>query len=156
MNLRVLAVGARMPAWVTRGFDEYAVRLPRECALSLVELPLGKRSKTAPPGAAIAAEGERMLARLNADDEVIALDVTGRSLTTEALAARFGDWLHDGRARAFLIGGPDGLAPECLQRADWRWSLSPLTLPHGLARVVMAEALYRAWSVLQNHPYHRA
>jgi 23S rRNA (pseudouridine1915-N3)-methyltransferase len=156
MNLRILAVGARMPDWVTQGFEEYAKRLPRECALSLIEIPLSRRSKTQRRAGAVAQEGRRMLNQIKDDDQVIALEVGGRSLTTEALAQQFGDWLQDGRDRAFLIGGPDGLAPECLKRADWRWSLSPLTLPHGLARVVVAEVLYRAWTVLQGHPYHRA
>jgi 23S rRNA (pseudouridine1915-N3)-methyltransferase len=155
MNLRVLAVGTRMPAWVTDGFKEYAVRLPRESALSLVEIPLARRSGTQTP-AAVARESERMRKQIKPDDQVIALDVGGRALSTEALASRFEAWLGDGRDRAFLIGGPDGLAPDCLERADWRWSLSPLTLPHGLARVLVAEALYRAWTVVRGHPYHRA
>lgn len=156
MNLRLLAAGTRMPGWVAAGFAEYAGRLPHECALSLTEIPLARRTKTLAPDAAIAAEGERMLAKIRRDDFVVALDVGGTAVTTEALVRRFGDWLQDGRDRVFLVGGPDGLAPDCLKRADWRWSLSPLTLPHGLVRVVVAEALYRAWSLLQGHPYHRA
>lgn len=145
-----------MPGWVAAGFAEYAGRLPRESALSLIEIPLARRTKTLAPDTAVAAEGERMLAKIRRDDFVVALDVGGKAVSTEALARRFGDWLQDGRDRAFLIGGPDGLASDCLARADWRWSLSPLTLPHGLVRVVVAEALYRAWSLLQGHPYHRA
>ncbi|HET7306857.1 MAG TPA: 23S rRNA (pseudouridine(1915)-N(3))-methyltransferase RlmH [Gammaproteobacteria bacterium] len=153
MNLRVLTIGNRMPGWVDEGFRTYATRLPHECALSLTEIPLPKR--TPRRAGASALEGKRMLGHIRPDDEAIALDVRGKSLTTEALAQQFGDWLQDGRDRVFLIGGPDGLAPDALERADWRWSLSPLTLPHGLARVVVAEALYRAWTVLQGHPYHR-
>jgi 23S rRNA (pseudouridine1915-N3)-methyltransferase len=156
VRLKVVAVGARMPAWVDSGFQTYATRLPRECALSLVDVPLERRSKTTRRVGAIAREGRRILDRIGPDDEVIALDVTGRALSTEALAGWFEGWFADGRDRVFLIGGPDGLAPACLDRADWRWSLSPLTLPHGLARVVTAEALYRAFTVLKGHPYHRA
>src|SRR5699024_2682291 len=114
---------ARMPAWVTRGFEDYARRLPRESALSLVEIPLTRRSKTRSRIGAMAQEGRRMLSRIGTDDEVVALDVGGRALTTDSLARRFGDWLQDGRDRAFLIGGPDGLSPDCFERADWRWSL---------------------------------
>lgn len=156
MKLRIIAVGTRMPKWVVEGFGEYAGRLPRHCALSLWEVPAGARSKTMSPAAAVTQEGKRMLSRIGPHDEVIALDVGGRTISTTTLASHFGQWLQDGRDRAFLIGGPDGLAPECVARAQWRWSLSSLTLPHGLARVVVAEALYRAWSVLQGHPYHRA
>lgn len=156
MNLRILAVGNRMPGWVDAGFEEYAKRLPHECAMSLTEIPLPHRSKAQRASSATTLEGKRMLEHIKPDDQAIALDIGGRALTTEGLAQRFGEWLQDGRDRVFMIGGPDGLAPDCLQRAEWRWSLSALTLPHALARVVVAEALYRAWTVLQGHPYHRA
>lgn len=156
MNLRILAAGNRMPAWVDRGVDEYTVRLPRSCPLSLIDIPLSRRTKSRHPADAVSREGRRMLGRIPDNDGVIALDVGGQKLSTDALAARFSDWLHDGRDRTFLIGGPDGLAPDCLERADWRWSVSPLTLPHGLVRVVVAEALYRAFTVMNGHPYHRA
>jgi 23S rRNA (pseudouridine1915-N3)-methyltransferase len=156
MKIRLIAVGNRMPGWVTEGYGEYARRMPRECALSLIEIPLGQRARTASPLAAIQQEGRRMLAALNPAQNVVALDVDGRSWSTQQLAERLQGWLQDGRDLALLVGGPDGLAADCLQRAEMRWSLSPLTLPHALVRVVVAEQLYRAWTVLSGHPYHRA
>jgi 23S rRNA (pseudouridine1915-N3)-methyltransferase len=156
MRLELIAVGERMPAWVRDGYDEYAKRLPRECALVLHEIESGARSKSRDPARAVALEGERMLAALPKGARVVALDVKGAEHSTEELAARLQTWLADGRDVALLVGGPDGLAPECLCRADERWSLSRLTLPHPLVRVVLAEQLYRAWSMLRNHPYHRA
>lgn len=156
MKLRLVAVGTRMPGWVQEGFREYSQRIPAECRLELVEIPLGKRSRSSDPRRAKAEEAKRMLAALMRDDRVIALDVTGKPWSTERLAGNMGTWLQEGRDVAFLVGGPDGLADECLARAEGRWSLSALTLPHALVRVVVAEGLYRAWSLLNNHPYHRA
>lgn len=143
-----------MPAWVTAGFSDYAGRMPRECRLELDEIPLGQRSGK--DGRAVAQEGERMLRRLADGGRLVALDVGGRALDTAGLARRLEGWLQDGRDVAFAVGGPDGLAPAVLERAEWRWSLSPLTLPHGLVRIVLAEQLYRATTVLAGHPYHRA
>ncbi len=154
MKLRLLAAGTRMPDWVAAGFADYAGRLPRECRLELKEIPLGRRGGKG--GRAVAEEGERMLKAVRPDDRVVALAVDGDAPDTEALARRLDGWLLDGRDVVFTIGGPDGLAPEVLARAEWRWSLSPLTLPHGLVRVVLAEQLYRATTVLAGHPYHRA
>lgn len=156
MRLELIAVGERMPAWIREGYDEYAKRLPRECALILREIEPGARGKSQDPARAVAVEGERMLAALPKGARVVALDVKGAEHATEELAARLEVWLADGRDVALLVGGPDGLAPECLARADERWSLSRLTLPHPLVRVVLAEQIYRAWSILRNHPYHRA
>lgn len=156
MRLELIAVGERMPAWVRDGYGEYAKRLPRECALVLREIEPGARGKSQDVARAVALEGERMLAALPKGARVVALDVKGAGHSTDELAARLQTWLADGRDVALLIGGPDGLAPECLARADERWSLSRLTLPHSLVRVVVAEQLYRAWSLLRNHPYHRA
>ncbi|NHA15172.1 23S rRNA (pseudouridine(1915)-N(3))-methyltransferase RlmH [Thioalkalivibrio sp. XN279] len=155
MRLRLVAVGTRMPSWVEQGFAEYAGRMPRECRLELRELPLGKRSKQSDPAQAVADEGRRLLAAADGCTRVC-LDVRGRAVDTAALAQRLAAWLQSGRDVALLVGGPDGLAPECLAGADWRWSLTPLTLPHGLVRVMVAEQLYRAWTVLSGHPYHRA
>lgn len=155
MRLHLIAAGTRLPGWLDAGYREYARRLPRECRLELTEIPLGRRAKNRPPARAVAEEGERMLAVLPAGAEAVALDVDGAAWSTETLANRLADWLADGRDRAFLIGGPDGLAPAVRERTAARWSLSPLTLPHGLARVLVAEALYRAWSVAAGHPYHR-
>lgn len=156
MKLALLAAGTRMPGWVEAGYAEYAGRMPRECRLELTEIPLGKRSGGGKRGRAITTEGERMLKAIRPDQRVIALDVTGRSLATEALAKRLAGWLQDGRNVIFTIGGPDGLASSVIERAESSWSLSPLTLPHGLVRIVVAEQLYRAWTMLTGHPYHRA
>lgn len=144
-----------MPAWVEAGYREYAKRLPGECSLRLREIPLGKRGKGADLRRAVHDEGERMLAALPRDCLVLALEVGGSAWSTEQLAGQLGDWMASGRDLALLVGGPEGLAPSCLERADRRWSLSTLTLPHPLVRVLVAEQLYRAWSVLRNHPYHR-
>lgn len=144
-----------MPGWVTEGFQEFAKRLPPECRLNLIELPLGKRSKGSDPARAIREEGERMLDALPRDSRIIALDVRGAQWSTEQLSVEFGGWLQGGRDVALLIGGPDGLAEPCIKSAHATWSLSKLTLPHALVRVVVAEQIYRAWSLLHNHPYHR-
>lgn len=156
MKLCLLAAGTRMPDWVGAGYAEYAGRMPRDCSLTLKEIPLGNRSGGRKDGRAVIEEGERMLKGIRPDDEVVALDVRGKSLDTVQLAGRFADWRQDGRDVVLTIGGPDGLSPAVLERARWRWSLSPLTLPHGLVRVVAAEQLYRAWTVISGHPYHRA
>lgn len=145
-----------MPAWVGEGYKEYARRLPRECGLVLKEVPLAHRSKSQPVERAVNEEGKRMLAVLSDRQQVIALDVKGRNWSTEQLAQQMDNWMQDGRDISLLVGGPDGLAAECLQRAGQTWSLSPLTLPHPLVRVLLAEQLYRAWSLNSGHPYHRA
>lgn len=145
-----------MPAWVSAGFEDYAGRLPAECKLLLKEIPLGASRSAGDARKAMLEEGEKMLAAVPAGANLTALDVRGKALSTEELARQLNQWLQDGRDLALLIGGPDGLAPDCLARAGFKWSLSPLTLPHGLVRVVVAEQLYRAWSILKNHPYHRA
>ena len=156
MRIRLIAVGTRMPDWVTRGYEEYARRLPPECTLELVEIPLAKRGKNTDLARALRQEGEKMLAATPAASRVLALEVTGKAWTTEQLAERLGEWLQDGRDIALLVGGPDGLDAACRQRADIAWSLSALTLPHPLVRVILAEQLYRAWTILKGHPYHRA
>jgi len=145
-----------MPSWVTTGYSEYTRRLPRECSLQLVEIPVSKRHKSLPAARAMQEEGQLMLAAIPAGCLVIALDVAGRVWSTEALAERLQDWMGGGRDVALLVGGPDGLAPDCLARADLRWSLSALTYPHTLVRILIAEQLYRAWSINAGHPYHRA
>lgn len=144
-----------MPAWVTEGYGEYAKRLPRECSLVLKEIPLAKRQKGSNVARLVADEGQRMLAAVAEGSRVVALDVAGKPRSTEDLAATLEHWLGAGRDVSLLVGGPDGLAPTCLQRADESWSLSPLTLPHPLVRILLAEQIYRAWSIVQNHPYHR-
>jgi 23S rRNA (pseudouridine1915-N3)-methyltransferase len=154
MQMRLLAAGTRMPAWVDAGVADYAGRLRGDYRLVLVEIELGRRG-SADVQRAIATEGERMLAAAGSRAALVALQVGGRALSTEQLAR----WLEErsrlGEPLAFCIGGPDGLAPIVDQKACLRWSLSPLTLPHGLVRVVVAEALYRAVSVVKGLPYHR-
>lgn len=155
MHIRLIAAGTRMPGWVRDGYTHYARRLPRAWRFELVEIPLGRRGKSIPPETARREEGQKMLAALNPADRVICLDLAGKSVDSARLAGWLTDWQTDGRNVALLIGGPEGLDPECLTRAERRWSLSALTLPHGLVRVVVAEALYRAASLNDNHPYHR-
>jgi 23S rRNA (pseudouridine1915-N3)-methyltransferase len=155
MRLHLLAVGTRMPAWVEQGYAEYARRLPADCALQLTEIPAGKRGKGADLARLTREEGERQLAAVPKGARLVVLDVQGRAWSTAQLAQQLDAWRHDGRDVALLVGGPEGLAPDCLARAEQRWSLSPLTLPHPLVRIVVAEQLYRAWSILSNHPYHR-
>lgn len=145
-----------MPRWVQEGYGEYAKRLPSECALQLVEIAPGRRGKGADIQRALRDEGERMLAAIPKGCQVLALDVKGKSWSTEQLSSKLSEWMGDGRDLALLVGGPEGLADACRQRADGGWSLSALTMPHPLVRVVVAEQLYRAWSLLRNHPYHRA
>jgi 23S rRNA (pseudouridine1915-N3)-methyltransferase len=156
VQINLIAAGTRMPAWVEEGYHEYARRMPRECRLVLNEIPLAQRSKSQAIERAVRDEGARMLATLSDRQQVIALDVKGRGWSTEQLAQQMESWRQDGRDISLLVGGPDGLAAECLQRADQTWSLSALTLPHPLVRVLLAEQLYRAWSLNSGHPYHRA
>lgn len=155
MKLKLIAAGTRMPAWVNAGFADYATRFPRECRLELTEIPLSRFRRSGDVARAVRDEGERMLAVLSGTDHVVALDVGGKPSDTAGVADLLDGWLHGGRDVALLVGGPDGLAPECIERSRLRWSLSPLTLPHGLVRVLLAEQLYRAWTILQGHPYHR-
>ena len=143
MKIRLIAAGTRLPAWIDAGVAEYARRFGRGLRFELVEIPLAR-------------EAERMRAALRDGDYVVALEVTGRSFTTAALAEWLSARMAGGRDIALLVGGPDGLDPALSQAADFRWSLSPLTWPHGLVRILVAEQLYRAYSLLQGHPYHRA
>jgi 23S rRNA (pseudouridine1915-N3)-methyltransferase len=156
MNIYLISVGKRMPGWVVEGYKEYARRMPAECALQLIEIEPGHRGKNADISRTLRVEGERMLKSIPKGCQVVALDLSGVAMSTEKLSARLEAWMADGRDLALLVGGPEGLAADCLQTAQGRWSLSPLTLPHPLVRVVVAEQLYRAWSLLRNHPYHRA
>jgi 23S rRNA (pseudouridine1915-N3)-methyltransferase len=156
MKLNLLAVGTKMPTWVTQGFQEYQKRLPRECSLQLQEIAPAKRAKTGSVEQWKKEEGERILAAIPSNHRVVALDVKGKAWSTEQLAEQLSFWQTDGRDVSLVVGGPDGLSQACLDRADQKWSLSALTLPHPLVRIVMSEQLYRAWTVTQNHPYHRA
>jgi 23S rRNA (pseudouridine1915-N3)-methyltransferase len=157
MRITVLAVGGRMPAWVDEGVAEYSKRLPRELRLEWRTVPLAQRGKKhADAGALRDKEGQALLKAIPDGDRVLALDVRGRPWSTEQLADRLRDWQMEGVNTSLLVGGPDGLSEACLQRADARWSLSALTLPHPLVRVLLAEQIYRAWTITVNHPYHRA
>jgi len=144
-----------MPSWVDEGFREYAKRLPRDFSVEVVELPIGPRGKNASIAKAIAKEGEMMLSAIPKGDKVIALEVLGKPWSTEKLASNLANWSMENSNYSILIGGPDGLAPECTARADAKWSMSALTLPHPLVRIVLIEQLYRAWSILNRHPYHK-
>ena len=156
MQILVAAVGQRMPRWVNEAWDEYARRIPHNLNFSLREIPLAKRGKNPDTKRLCATESQAMYAAMPERARVIALDVKGRSWSTEKLAANLQEWMADGRDVGLMIGGPDGISPDILQKAETRWSLGPLTLPHPLVRVVLAEQLYRAWTITQNHPYHRA
>ncbi|NWG30360.1 MAG: 23S rRNA (pseudouridine(1915)-N(3))-methyltransferase RlmH [Rhodocyclaceae bacterium] len=155
MRLVVVAVGQRQPDWVNAGFAEYAKRMPRELPLELVEIKPEPRSTGKTVEAMMAAEARRIEAALPARCRRVVLDERGEALDTRALARRLCAWRSVGDDVALLIGGPDGLAPALKASADETLRLSSLTLPHGLARVVLAEALYRAWSLDAGHPYHR-
>jgi 23S rRNA (pseudouridine1915-N3)-methyltransferase len=155
MQLLVAAVGQRMPAWVQQAWAEYAGRFPRGLSLDLREIPLAKRSRNAVTDKLRAAEGRALLAAVPAEYRVVALDERGRQWSTAELAGQLENWMRDERGVSFLVGGPDGLAEECRERAQDVWALGRLTLPHPMVRAILAEQLYRAWTITQNHPYHR-
>jgi len=156
VKCRLIAAGTRLPAWVNEGFGEYQKRLRSPLTLDLVEIPVATRRAGENPQRAIAREGEGMLAAVKPDDYVVALEVEAKAMTTVQLGAWLAERLRAARPLVLLIGGPDGLSQACRDRADQAWSLSPLTLPHGLVRVVVAEQIYRAMSLQAGHPYHRA
>ncbi|MEM1435782.1 MAG: 23S rRNA (pseudouridine(1915)-N(3))-methyltransferase RlmH [Pseudomonadota bacterium] len=160
MKIRLLAVGQRQPQWVDTAVSEYAKRLPRHLGFELIEVPAANRvpgnGAKATSNTAQQAEALRISKLLKPTDRTIALDEHGRSLATRDVAAALEHWQQDGQNVALLIGGADGLQPQLLKQASERWSLSAMTLPHGLARVTIVEQLYRAWTLTQNHPYHRA
>ncbi len=156
MRLIVVAAGTKLPDWVNAGFEDYAGRFTRDYKLELKEIALGQRAGAVPPAQAIAKEGEKMLAAIPQGAYVVAMQVGGKNISSEQLAQFLQARARDGRDVVFCIGGPEGLAAEVDARAEFRWSLSALTLPHALARVVLAEALYRAVMIIKGHPYHRA
>lgn len=159
MKLHVVAVGHRMPAWIAAGFDDYAKRMPREVRLVLREIKPENRGSGAAGAQSIermlAAEHKRILAALPTGCHRVVLDEHGKSFSTRQLADNIARWQRDARDVAFIIGSADGTAAALKKEADMLWSLSSLTLPHGLVRVVLAEQLYRAVSILHSHPYHR-
>lgn len=155
MRIKVLAVGTKMPKWVNEGVAEYAKRLPKAWQFKFVELPIGHRPKGQAVEKAIEAEADSILEKIEPNEFVVALAVEGKAWSTEELAHNMADWQMQGHNICLLIGGPDGLSPRCMARANSRWSLSKLTLPHPLVRTVLAEQLYRAWTINNNHPYHK-
>jgi 23S rRNA (pseudouridine1915-N3)-methyltransferase len=155
MRLRVIAVGTRMPAWVRSACDEYLTRLAPHLNVTLVEIEPGARSAGGATARAVATEAQRLLSALRPAEHVVALDERGTQMSTRELATWLKGRMQEGEDVALLVGGPDGLAPEVLGRSTFRWSLSRLTLPHAMVRVLLAEQLYRAHSILTNHPYHR-
>jgi 23S rRNA (pseudouridine1915-N3)-methyltransferase len=154
MKIMILAVGDKLPNWAETAVADYVKRMPREARVEIV--PIRPEKRAGQSGERIKAlEAARILEKLPAGCLLIALDEHGRELTTRELARTFDEWLHSGRDIALIIGGADGLSPDILSRAESTLSLSRLTLPHALARVLLAEQLYRAWTLLANHPYHR-
>ena len=155
MHVRLVAVGDRQPSWVTSAFSAYASRLPRQWRFRLQEIPAAQRSRNDAAEVAKSREGDKLLAGIRTADYVILLDERGSQLSSRDLAVRLGAWQTNGADLVFVIGGPDGVSSAVQGRANFAWSLSRLTLPHGLARVLVAEQLYRAWSLTTGHPYHR-
>lgn len=153
MKITLISIGSKMPAWVQTGFEEYQKRLQSDWPLNLVEIPLAKRQKNSDNLALIKKEGEKMLAAIPKNSFVITLEIGGKRLSTEALAKAITSW--QSAQLCFLIGGPEGLASDVLKRSDAKISLSDLTLPHPLVRIVLAEQLYRALTITQGHPYHK-
>jgi len=155
MQINLIAVGKKMPTWVETAYQDYAKRLPTDFKLNLIEIAAIKRTKNINVEQLLIKEGEQLLANVAPGQCLIALDVKGQTWSTEQLAEKMQQWHDDARDISLLIGGPEGLSKESLQKAELRWSLSPLTFPHPLVRVILAEQLYRAWTILKNHPYHR-
>lgn len=155
MVIHFIVVGQKMPKWVQDGYQEYAKRLPKSCALKLVELPMATRGKTGNAEGYKEEEAKRILAAIPKNAQLVVLDEHGQQPSTLDFSKRLDEWLSSGQDVALVVGGPDGLHSDLIQQSRWQWGLSKLTLPHPLVRVLVAEQIYRAWSVLQNHPYHR-
>lgn len=155
MKVNLIAIGKKMPNWVEDGYLEYANRLPKEFKLTLIELPAKKRTGSSNLTKLLEQEGELILKAVPKNNLIIALDRCGSSLSTHQLSQQFNELYQQSQDVSLLIGGPEGLSPECLQAANKTWSLSALTLPHPLVRVLIAEQIYRVWSIMSQHPYHR-
>ncbi|MFZ0218829.1 MAG: 23S rRNA (pseudouridine(1915)-N(3))-methyltransferase RlmH [Candidatus Aquirickettsiella sp.] len=155
MIINLIAVGTRCTAWAEAGFQDYQKRLPAECKLNLITIPLSKRNKNSQVSKHIGEEEKKIVAAIPKRSRVIALDVKGKMWNTQQLAQSLLKWQLERQDVSLLIGGPDGLGDTCINNAEHIWSLSALTLPHALVRIVVAEQLYRAWSFLHGHPYHR-
>ena len=155
MQINLISVGNRMPGWVQQGYDEYARRMPKECELVLKEIVPGKRAKNSDVARIVRDEGVRMINAIPARTHVVTLDIPGKPWTTPELSNAMKRWLENGQNIALMIGGPEGLSNSVRDLSNESWSLSQLTFPHPLVRIIVAEQLYRAWSILNNHPYHR-
>jgi len=155
VHIRLLAVGDRQPPWVDDAFGKYVERYPREWQFRLDVIATVRRNKNDKSRQAMEAEGELITGKINSTERAVLLDERGKQFTSKQLASKLGDWQSDGRDVCFVIGGPDGVSEAVRQRADLVWSLSQLTLPHGMARALLSEQLYRAWSLQTGHPYHR-
>jgi 23S rRNA (pseudouridine1915-N3)-methyltransferase len=155
MQINLITIGNRMPGWVQQGVEEYSRRMPRECELLIKEIIPGKRSKNNDVSQIIRAEGERRINAIPPRTQVVTLDIPGKPWTTVELSLAMKRWLESGQNVAILVGGPEGLSDSARDIARESWSLSRLTFPHPLVRVIVAEQLYRAWTILNNHPYHR-
>ncbi|NKB36131.1 MAG: 23S rRNA (pseudouridine(1915)-N(3))-methyltransferase RlmH [Gammaproteobacteria bacterium] len=155
MRITILSVGQRLPDWINQGVAEYHKRFPAELKVSLKEIPAGKRTKSSSTEKALKQECSRIIEAIPERDQIIVLDERGRKRNTRDLAENMANWLQEGENISFIIGGADGLHSELKEKARELWSLSDLTLPHGLARVLLMEQLYRAWTVINRHPYHR-
>ena len=156
MQIHMLAIGKKMPDWIESGFKEYQRRLKTTMPLNLLELATTRKSNSQDSKTVIREEGEKLLAAIPDGSWVISLDEHGKQWDSKGLAAQLEKWAGHSSNIALMIGGADGLDKACLDRADQTWSLSPLTLPHAMVRVVVAEQIYRAWSLNNNHPYHRS
>lgn len=156
MDFTVAAVGTRMPAWVQEAWTEYARRFPRGISLKLKEITMAKRARNADVAALRKAEGDALLAAVPAGHRIVALDERGKQWSTGELAQQLENWMREEHGVCFLVGGPDGLSAACRERAQNTWALGRLTLPHPMVRAILAEQLYRAWTITQNHPYHRS
>ena len=154
MKIYLVAVGSKAPEWVVQGFNQYAQRLPKHYCLELIEVPAANH-KHGNINRVRQEEARRILKRIPAGSRVIALSEGGKLVATRTLSEKLDRWLQAAVDVAILIGGADGLDPSCMQRADECWSLSRLTFPHALVRVIVAEQIYRAWTISSNHPYHR-
>jgi 23S rRNA (pseudouridine1915-N3)-methyltransferase len=156
VHIHLIAVGQKMPAWVDQACADFLKRLPRELQLNTIEVPLLKRGKNPDIQRIVRDESRKVLDAIPTGCSLVALDVKGNRISTEKLATTLDNWMQQGQDIAIVIGGPDGLSYELLQQADQTVSLSDMTFPHPLVRIIIVEQLYRAWSILNNHPYHRA
>jgi len=155
MKVHLIAVGKKMPEWINAGYAEFSKRMPPELQINLIEITPSTRNKSTPIEKNIKEEGERIQSAIPANSKLIVLDEKGKNFSSIDLSRKIEGWLPMGQDISLVIGGADGIDPEIKQQADEKWSLSSFTLPHALVRVVVAEQLYRAWSILQGHPYHR-